>query len=95
MAKVTLLPTGIGKPVVTDDITTVIVETSDGTPIVVVAEVVPGGFSIIPATDPDFTRILRGLGLNQVEVSVETFRPTRPAGELVSGPLLDTIGRMP
>ena len=87
MPKVTCL-SGLKKPTVVDGVTTVIVETDEGTPIAVVVESLPGGYSLIPATDPDFNRILRGLGLDQVEVHVRHIEVTqRGQGQLLSGPL--------
>jgi len=67
MSKVTCI-SGIGKPVVVEGVTTAIFETPEGTPIAVVTETVPGGYALIPATDPDFNRIISGLGLDRVEV---------------------------
>lgn len=71
MSKVTCI-SGIGKPVVVDGVTTAIFETPEGTPIAVVTETVPGGYALIPATDPDFNRIISGLGLDRVEVAVQS-----------------------
>ena len=67
MPRVTCL-SGLGKPIVVDNVTTVIVETEQGTAIAVVTETVPGGYALIPATDPDFNRIIGGLGLDRIEV---------------------------
>jgi hypothetical protein len=68
-----------------------VVETDEGTPLVVIAETLPGAFSVIPATDPDFGRILKGLGLDNVTVNVRQLAMSKPKGELVGGPLLDNL----
>jgi len=85
MPKVTCL-SGVSRPTVVENVTTVVVETDEGTPIAVVTESVPGGFMLIPATDPDFNRIMTGLGLNQVTVR-QLNLSKQHQGQLLSGPL--------
>lgn len=96
MPRVTCLR-GITDPVVVEKATTVVIEDDFGTPIGVVYEHMPGAYLLVPANDPDFNRIMEGLGLDHVKVTVTPLRidksqwPTQ--GQLISGPFSDIQSR--
>ena len=66
----------------------VVVNDHLGNPLVVVQEVSPGVSIVVPANDPDFNRVLSGLGLDKVVVCNKLLvSSSLPAGaELVAGP---------
>jgi len=68
--------------------TTVIVYDVYENPIVVVAEVQPDIHTVVSADDPDFNRILAGLGINKVVIDTPLI-PSKeiPAdAKIISGP---------
>jgi len=77
-----------GSQHVLDDINLVIVEDTLGNPIVVVIETQTGVQSVILADDPDFNRILNGLGIDKVVISEKITSPDgAPDGaKLLQGP---------
>ena len=58
-----------GKQHILENINLVIVEDVLGNPVVVVIETQPGVQSVILADDPDFNRILSGLGIDKTVIS--------------------------
>ena len=79
---------GIGKSQhVLDDINLVVVEDTFGNPLVVIIETQTGVQSVILADDPDFNRILKGLGIDKVVISEQLESREMPDGaKLVQGP---------
>lgn len=74
--------------VVVDDNSVVIVEDELGNPVVVVVYVQPRIYTVVTPDDPDFNRILEGLGVNKVVVNNPLILPIPPEGEfkLLRGP---------
>lgn len=59
---------GQGTATVTDN-TIVVVEDDFGNPLVVVVQVQPRVYTIVNADDPDFNKVLEGLGIDKVVVN--------------------------
>lgn len=59
---------GQGTATVTDN-TVVIVEDDFGNPLVVVVQVQPRVYTVVSADDPDFNRVLEGLGIDKIVVN--------------------------
>jgi hypothetical protein len=76
-------------PVHVENCVLVIIEDSYGNPIAVVAEVQPDITTVVTADDPDFNRILNGLGINKIVVANQIDLDHEPMGDgakLLSGP---------
>ena len=75
------------RPVVTDASTVVVYDQYDN-PITVVVEVRPGVYTYAAANDPDFNRILSGLGIDKVVVNTELSldKDVPENAKLLSGP---------
>ena len=79
---------GHGTATVTDN-TIVIIEDEFGNPIVVVVQVQPRVYTVVNADDPDFNRVLEGLGIDKIVVSDKVdFTMPLPDGQvkLLRGP---------
>lgn len=71
------------------DTTLVIVEDEFGNPIVVVVQVQPRVYTVVNADDPDFNRVLEGLGIDKIVVNDQVdFTLPLPDGQvkLLRGP---------
>jgi hypothetical protein len=59
---------GKGTAIVTDN-TLVVIEDDFGNPIVVVVQVQPRVYTVIKADEPDFNKVLGGLGIDKIVVN--------------------------
>jgi hypothetical protein len=77
-----------GSQHILDDINLVVVEDTFGNPLVVIIETQPGVQSVILADDPDFNRILKGLGIDKTVISssIDSIEDIPDGAKLVQGP---------
>lgn len=76
--------------VTTDEVSLVVIEDRFGNPIAVVMETQPNVAEIISANEPDFNRILDGLGISKIVVA-NTIKPShapQQGAKLLQGPLI-------
>lgn len=89
MLKVKCIRTLGKEALIADDASVVIVEDDFGNPIAVVARIQPLVYTIATADDPEFNRILEGLGIDKLVINEKIdFNMPLPSGnvKLLRGP---------
>lgn len=74
-------------PVVIKDSSTVIVEDNYGNPVAVIVHINQNACTVVTPDDPDFNRILQGLGVDKIVINEQlNLNQSNTGGKLIGGP---------